>query len=158
MATELGPIGQIHLSVSDIGRALPFYRDVLCLPQVFDVPSQTMAFFQCGGTRLHVGEAEPGRDVSHPLLSFRVSDIDEAHRDLQGRGAPFEGPPYLVHEDDSTQLRPTFFRDHDGASPALMEERALLVNRLRSSPSCAPWQSPMRSRRTPQCQRLLAAR
>ena len=49
MATELGPIGQIHLSVSDIGRALPFYRDVLRLPQVFDVPSQTMAFFQCGG-------------------------------------------------------------------------------------------------------------
>jgi len=127
MATELGPIGQIHLSVSDIDRALPFYRDVLCLPQVFDVPSQTMAFFQCGGSRLYVGEAEPGRGVSHPLLSFRVDDIDEAHRDLQGRGAPFEGPPHLAHEDESAQLWLAFFRDPDGTLLALMEERALLV-------------------------------
>ena len=127
MATELGPIGQIHLSVSDIGRALPFYRDVLCLPQVFDVPSQTMAFFQCGGTRLYVGEAEPGRDVSHPLLYFRVDDIDEAHRDLQGRGALFEGPPHLVREDESMQLWLAFLRDTDGTLLALMEERAVLV-------------------------------
>jgi len=127
MATELGPIGQIHLSVSDIDRALPFYRDVLCLPQVFDVPSQAMAFFQCGETRLYVGEAQPGRDVSHPLLYFRVSDIEEAHRDLQGLGAPFEGPPHLAHEDESAQLWLAFFRDPDGTLLALMEERALLV-------------------------------
>ncbi|MCX6372328.1 MAG: VOC family protein [Actinobacteria bacterium] len=127
MATELGPIGQIHLSVSDIGRALPFYRDVLRLPQVFDVPSQTMAFFQCGGTRLYVGEAEPGRDVSHPLLYFRVDDIDEAHRDLRHRGVVFEGSPHLVHEDESTQLWLALFRDPDGTLLALMEERALLV-------------------------------
>ena len=127
MATELGPIGQIHLSVSDIGRALPFYRDVLCLPQVFDVLSQTMAFFQCGGTRLYVGEAEPGRDVSHPLLYFRIDDIDEAQRDLQGRGALFEGPPHLVREDESMQLWLAFLRDPDGTLLALMEERAVLV-------------------------------
>jgi catechol 2,3-dioxygenase-like lactoylglutathione lyase family enzyme len=127
MATELGPIGQIHLSVTDIARALPFYRDVLCLPQVFDVPSQTMAFYQCGGIRLYVGEAEPGRDVSHPLLSFRVGDIDEAYRELQGRGTPFDGPPHLFNEDESTQLWLAYFRDPDGTLLALMEERALLV-------------------------------
>jgi predicted enzyme related to lactoylglutathione lyase len=127
MATELGPIGQIHLSVSDIDRALPFYRDVLRLPQVFDVPSKTMAFFQCGDSRLYVGEAEPGRDVSHPLLYFSVDEIDEAHRDLEGRGVLFEGPPHIVHEDESAQLWLAFFRDPDGTLLALMEERALLV-------------------------------
>ena len=127
MATELGPIGQIHLSVSDIDRALPFYRDVLRLPQVFDVPSKTMAFFQCGDSRLYVGEAEPGCDVSHPLLYFSVDDIDEAHRDFEGRGVHFEGPPHIVHEDESAQLWLAFFRDPDGTLLALMEERALLV-------------------------------
>ena len=127
MATELGPIGQIHLSVSDLDRALPFYRDVLRLPQVFDVPSKTMAFFQCGDSRLYVGEAETGGDVSHPLLSFSVDDIDEAHRDFEGRGVPFEGPPQLFHEDESAQLWLAFFRDPDGTLLALMEERAFLV-------------------------------
>ena len=127
MATELGPIGRIDVSVNDIARALPFYRDVLRLPLLFEVPAQKAAFFDCEGTRLSVEEAEPGPDVSHPLLYFRVSDIDEAHGNLQGRGALFEGPPHLVHEDDVAQLWLAFFRDPDGTLLALMEERALLV-------------------------------
>ena len=127
MATELGPIGQIHLSVTDISLAFPFYRDVLRLTLLFEVPSQKMAFFECGGTRLYVGEAGPGPDVSHPLLYFRVDDIEEAHRELRGRGAPFEGPPRLVLEDDAAQLWLAFFRDPDGTLLALMEERAVLI-------------------------------
>ena len=127
MATELGPIGQIHLSVNDIAEALPFYRDVLRLPLLYEVEAQKMAFFDCGGTRLYVGEAEPGADASHPLLYFRVDDIDEAHRHLQARGAAFEGPPHLVHEDDASQLWLAFFRDPDGTLLALMEERAFLT-------------------------------
>ena len=63
-----------------------------------------MAFFQCGDSRLYVGEAEPGRDVSHPLLYFSVDDIDEAHRDFEGRGVLFEGPPHIVHVDEPAQL------------------------------------------------------
>jgi len=127
MATELGPIGQIHLSVNDIAVALPFYRDVLRLPLLFEVEAQKMAFFDCGGTRLCVGEAEPGADASHPLLYFRVDDIDEAHRRLQARGAAFEGPPHLVREDDATQLWLAYFRDPGGTLLALMEERAFLA-------------------------------
>jgi len=127
MTTELGPIAQIHLSVTDIARALTFYRDVLRLPLLFEVPEQKMAFFDCGGIRLNVGEAEPGRKASQPLLYFRVGDIDEAYAHLQGRGAPFEGPPHLVQEDDAAQLWLAFFRDPDGTLLALLEERAFLA-------------------------------
>ena len=51
-------VGQIHLSVKDIDRAVAFYRDVLELPLLFEVPGQDMAFFDCGGVRLYLGRAE----------------------------------------------------------------------------------------------------
>ena len=50
-------VGQIHLSVKDIDRAVAFYRDVLELPLLFEVPGQDMAFFDCGGVRLYLGRA-----------------------------------------------------------------------------------------------------
>jgi predicted enzyme related to lactoylglutathione lyase len=127
MATELGPIGQIHLSVTDFALALPFYRDVLRLPLLFEAPERKMACFECGGIRLYVGEAESGADVSHPLLYFRVDDIDKAHRSFKRRGVSFEKPPHLAHEDETEQLWLAFFRDPDGTLLALMEERAILV-------------------------------
>jgi predicted enzyme related to lactoylglutathione lyase len=127
MATKLGAIAQIHLSVTDIARAVPFYRDVLRLPLLFESSAQKMAFFECDGIRLYVGEAEPGPDLSHPLLYFRVDDIDKAYRSLKRRGTPFEGPPRLAHEEESAQLWLAFFRDPDGTLLALMEERPLLV-------------------------------
>ena len=42
-------------------------------------------------------------------------------------GCSFEGPPHIIHEDESAQLWLAFFRDPDGTLLALMEERALLV-------------------------------
>ena len=127
MAMKLGPIGQIHMSVTDISLAIPFYRDVLRLPLLFESQERKMAFFDCGGIRLHVEEAEPGPDVSHPLLYFRVDDIDKAFRGFKRRGTPFEGPPRMAHEGESEQLWLAFFRDPDGTLLALMEERAVLV-------------------------------
>ncbi|MCX6363072.1 MAG: VOC family protein [Actinobacteria bacterium] len=127
MAIKLGPIGQIHMAVTDIARAVTFYRDVLRLPLLFESQERKMAFFDCGGIRLYVGEAEPGPDVSHPLLYFRVDDIDKAYRGFKRRGTPFERPPRLAHEGESEQLWLAFFRDPDGTLLALMEERAVLV-------------------------------
>jgi predicted enzyme related to lactoylglutathione lyase len=127
MAMKLGPIGQIHMSVADIARAITFYRDVLRLPLLFESQERKMAFFECGAIRLYVGEAEPGPDMSHPLLYFRVDDIDKAYRGFKRRGTPFEGPPRLAHEGESEQLWLAFFRDPDGTLLALMEDRAVLV-------------------------------
>lgn len=41
----LQSIGQIHISVTDIDRAVSFYRDTLGMQFLFQVPGQPMAFF-----------------------------------------------------------------------------------------------------------------
>lgn len=51
---KLDSIGQIHISVSDIDRAAAFYREVLGMPLLFEVPGQSMAFLQCGAVRLYL--------------------------------------------------------------------------------------------------------
>lgn len=46
MAFEgLKTIGQIHVSVTDVDRAVEFYRDVLELPFVSRITGQPMALF-----------------------------------------------------------------------------------------------------------------
>jgi catechol 2,3-dioxygenase-like lactoylglutathione lyase family enzyme len=54
----LGPIGQIHVSVTDIERSVSFYRDVLGMSFLFRVPGQPMAFFDCDDVRLYLGRPE----------------------------------------------------------------------------------------------------
>jgi catechol 2,3-dioxygenase-like lactoylglutathione lyase family enzyme len=44
----LGPVGQIHISVTDIDTSVAFYRDVLGIPLLFQVPDMPMAFFVSG--------------------------------------------------------------------------------------------------------------
>ena len=126
MAFEgLGPIGQIHVSVNDVDRAVEFYRDILGLTFLFRVPGQPMAFFDCGGVRLYLGvpESEPFR--ARGMLYFRVDDIDEAHSTLRDRGVVFLDEPHVVHRDVSTELVMAFFRDPDDNNLALMAERPL---------------------------------
>jgi catechol 2,3-dioxygenase-like lactoylglutathione lyase family enzyme len=44
MTTTLGSIGQIHVTVADVPGAVAFFRNVLGLPLLFEVPEQSMAF------------------------------------------------------------------------------------------------------------------
>ena len=123
--TTLGPIGQIHITASDIGRSVAFYRDALGLPLLFEVPEQRMAFLDAGGVRLYLAQAESPEFESHPLLYFRVDDIAAAHRDLAARGVAFTDEPHVVHRNGSHELWLAFFRDPDGAPLALMAEVAI---------------------------------
>ena len=54
----LGPVGQIHISVTDIDTSVAFYRDVLGIPLLFQVPGMPMAFFVSGDVRLYLGVPE----------------------------------------------------------------------------------------------------
>ena len=65
MTGEPNSIGQIHISVDDVDRAVAWYRDVLGLEFLFQVPGQPMAFFNCGGVRLYLGQSRR-RDRSGP--------------------------------------------------------------------------------------------
>jgi catechol 2,3-dioxygenase-like lactoylglutathione lyase family enzyme len=115
-------IGQIHLSVSDLARSVAFYRDVLGLTFLFDVPAQGMAFFDCGGVRLYLGAPESQEFESHPLLYYTVADVDAAHAAATARGAESISGPHVVHRTDEMELWMAFLRDPDGITLGLMAE------------------------------------
>lgn len=116
-------IGQLHISVSDIEESVRFYRDVLGLPHLFTVPGQPMAFFDAGGVRLYLGVPEDERFRSHPVVYYRVANLDGAYADVTGRGAPSLSTPHKVHDDGATELWIAFVTDPDGTPVGLMEER-----------------------------------
>jgi predicted enzyme related to lactoylglutathione lyase len=121
----LGTIGQIHVSVTDVDRAVAFYRDVLGIPFLFQVPGQPMAFFDCDGVRLYLGKPETAEFRSNPVLYFRVEDIDEAHRELNDLGVAFSDTPHVVHRTEGAELWMTAFKDPDGNNLVLMAERSV---------------------------------
>jgi predicted enzyme related to lactoylglutathione lyase len=116
-------LGQIHMTVSDIDRAVVFYRDVLGVPFLFQVPGQPMAFFDLDGVRLYLGAAESPEFVARGLLYFSVDDVDEAYATLVERRVDFRDAPHVVHRTAEAELWMAFFTDPDGNNLALMEER-----------------------------------
>ena len=123
MAFEgLAQIGQIHASVSDVDRAIEFYRDVLGIPFLFRVPGQPMAFFDCDGVRLYLGAPESEDFRSRVVLYFTVDDVDEAYETLTQRGVEFSDAPHVVARMEDFELRMAFFRDPDGNNLAVMAE------------------------------------
>lgn len=121
----LGPIGQIHISVNDVDRAVAFYRDVLEIPFLFRVPGQPMAFFDCGGIRLYLGEPESEEYRARGMIYFAVDDLDGAYAALEQRGVTLRGRPHLVHRAEDHELWMAFFADPDGNNLALMAELPL---------------------------------
>ncbi|MEN3360329.1 MAG: lactoylglutathione lyase [Mycobacteriales bacterium] len=120
----MGPLAQVHVSVSDVDAAVRFYRDVVGVPFLFQVPGQPMAFFQSGDVRLYLGRPEAAEFASRAMLYFRVDDLAGERARLAAAGVRFEDEPHLVHRDGGTELWMTLFRDADGNNLVLMEERA----------------------------------
>ena len=81
---KLGPIGQIARSVSDIAASERWYREVLGLPHLYTFG--TLAFFDCGGTRLMLAQEKSGA-AKESMLYLRVNDISATHDALKQRGA-----------------------------------------------------------------------
>jgi methylmalonyl-CoA/ethylmalonyl-CoA epimerase len=124
-APSLRQIGQIAINVHDVKRAVVFYRDVLGLPLLFEVPPK-MAFFDCGGVRLMLSLPEtPAYDHPGSILYYRVQDIEGTGAALQARGVTFEpgGSPHLVAKMPDHELWMGFFKDSEGNTLALMEEK-----------------------------------
>lgn len=120
--TKLDSIGQIHISASDLPRAVRFYRDVLGMTFLFEVPGQEMAFFDCGGIRLYLGRPTAEDFRSRPLLYYRVDSISEAFEALRRRGVRFRSEPHVVHSTDTIELWMADFRDSEGNPACLMSE------------------------------------
>ena len=122
--TDLGnaTVGQLLIPVTDLRRAIAFYRDTLGLRFLFEAPPQ-MSFFQAGNVRLLVGVPEPGRSPERgSTVYFKVDDIHAVHRTLTARGVSFAAAPHLVHRAPTSELWLAELRDPDGNGLALMSE------------------------------------
>jgi catechol 2,3-dioxygenase-like lactoylglutathione lyase family enzyme len=116
----LGPIGQISRTVRDIKASERWYGEVLGLPHLYTFDK--LAFFDCGGTRLFLTQAEAPQE-HESILYLRVPDIELAHRTLQGRGVEFLGAPHMIHKHgDGTEEWMAFFKDPDGRPLAIMSQ------------------------------------
>ena len=114
-------IGQIYMRAVDLRRATAFYRDVLSIPFLFEVPR--MAFFDLSGVRLMLGEPE-GKEADHPgsILYFDVPDLRSAHAELSSRGVAFDSAPHLIADLGDRELWMAFFKDSEQNQLALMSE------------------------------------
>jgi methylmalonyl-CoA/ethylmalonyl-CoA epimerase len=114
-------VGQVAINVRDVQRAVEFYRDVLGLHFLFQIPNA--AFFDCGGLRLMLGTAEkPEFDHPASILYYRVADIHAAHASLQAAGVETVDAPHLVARMPDHELWMFFVRDPEGNHLGMMSE------------------------------------
>jgi methylmalonyl-CoA/ethylmalonyl-CoA epimerase len=116
----LSTIGQIALTVKDIGRAVEFYRDQLGMR--FLLQATGMAFFDCGGIRLLLGLPEANQETFRSIIYFKVDDIQAATDALKSRGVVFERGPHLIARMPDHDLWLAVFRDPDQNPLELMCE------------------------------------
>jgi len=120
--TEITAVRQIALTVSDVGRAVEFYRDKLGLPFLFSA-GPNLAFLDIGGVRLML--SAPEGDFKHgvsSVLYFKVADITAAHALFAERGVLFPSEPHLIARMPDHDLWLDEFRDPDWNPMALMAE------------------------------------
>lgn len=120
---KIGKISQIAISVKNLETAKAFYGETLGFQFLFEAPPK-MAFYDCNGIRLLIGEAKeisPGG----PILYFSVEDIEGTYKALEEKGAACERAPQLTHKTEASELWLAVFKDPDGHTLALMEEKAI---------------------------------
>ena len=119
----LGEIGQIAITVSDLEKAVAFYRDALGMKHLFNAPP-SLAFFAAGNVRLMLGRPEkPDSERVGCALYFKVADIQAAREALAARGVAFEVEPHRLAKMPDHELWMAFFRDPDRNLLALMCEK-----------------------------------
>jgi len=115
----LGPLAQISRTVRDIKESEAWYGTTLGLPHLYTFGS--LAFFDCGGTRLYLSAQE--RPAPESILYLRVADIRTAYELLRSRGVEFADAPHLIHRHaDGTEEWMAHFHDPEGRPLAIMSQ------------------------------------
>lgn len=103
-------VWDVTLTVSDLARAIEFYRDLLGLPLKYAF--RDYAGFDAGGVELGLktwgGLELPRR--GEPLVNFLVANVDESYEELSAKGVEFEKAP----ADTPWGGRVVTFKDPDG--------------------------------------------
>ena len=120
---NLSRIEQVAIPVRDLARATAFYRELLGMKLLFEVPPD-LAFFDCDGVRLALSIAsDPMYEPPGSIVYYRVADIDIAHAELERRGVEFLRGPHLVARLDAIEVWMAFFEDTEGNTLAITSER-----------------------------------
>jgi lactoylglutathione lyase len=136
---------EAHLTVSDLDRAIAFYRDMLALPLARVIPERKVAFFWIGAPgKAMLGLWEAGTmpmSISvHVAFQVALSDLHEAPARLQKAGvqprdfagAPAEEPVVLAWMPAAS----VYFRDPDDN---LLEFITMLPDPPRPDLGVLPW-------------------
>lgn len=119
---KINRIGQIARHTKDIEKAREWYTKVLGLEHLFSFGD--IAFFDCGGTRLFLNQAEGELPVD-AIIYFQVDNIMHTKTDMEARGITFTNAPHMVHKHDSGMEEwMAFFEDIDGRPLAIMAQHA----------------------------------
>src|SRR5262245_19219624 len=136
---------EVHLTVSDLDRAVAFYRDVVGLQLAHVIASRQAAFFWIGGARnamlgLWAAGSGPQRVSLHTALRVSLADVIMAPRVLRAAGITpldFDGRP--TEQPIVIAWMPAasvFFRDPDGH---LLEYIAMIPHEPRPEYGVVPW-------------------
>ena len=123
MNANVSALGQIAITVSDVTKALTFYRDILGLPFLFSA-GPDLAFLRAGDVRVMLSTPQgAGKVGANSILYFRTADIEQVHEAMIARGATNERSPQLAAKMPDHELWLSFIRDPDGNLVGLMEEK-----------------------------------
>lgn len=113
-------IGQLLIPTKDQTRGVAFYRDVLGLTFLFEVPG--MAFFQVGPIMLLLGPPTSA-EFDHPatLIYYDVEDIDAAWSTLMAAGVKPIHEPAVAHREGDREMWLAPFWDSEGNPIELRE-------------------------------------
>ncbi|MBB5713228.1 VOC family protein [Sphingomonas aerophila] len=118
---QLGRIGQLSRTVTDIAAARQWYADVLGLAHLYSFGD--LAFFDCAGVRLFLSQGEAGPES---IIYLMVDDVHAAAATLASRGVEFRNAPHMIHRhEDGTEEWMAFFNDPDSRPLALMSRQVV---------------------------------
>lgn len=136
---------EAHLPVTDLDRAVEFYRDVLRFQLAHIVPARRAAFFwigPAGGAMLGLWEAGSGpqRMALHTAFRASIADVIAAPRVLQSAGiTPLDFDGQRTEDPVVFAWMPAasvFFHDPDGH---LLEYIAMLPHAPDPEQGIVPW-------------------
>ena len=138
---------EVHLTVADLERAIPFYRDAVGLQLAHVEPARQVAFFWLGGPgnamlALWSAGCGPQRTISHTAFRTSVEAVIGALQALRDAGItpldfddrPTEQPIVFAWMPAAS----VFFRDPDGN---LLEYIAMLPQKPRPQDGIVSWQA-----------------
>lgn len=106
-------VSNIILTVTDLEKAVAFYRDVLGM-KVNAIIAGEFAFLNGGGVVLALREATDRPNPGLTEIVFEVDDVRTTYEELKSKGVVFPYQPRAVTGNETSELYATDFRDPDG--------------------------------------------